>query len=101
MTLDEQVARAMWQNGGGAETPAFSTDPATTPIILAEVERRGLQDRYIKELFAIVMPQSERWDITLNDESGGYIDRLSLFTLLNATPEQHAHAFVICATPAP
>lgn len=63
-----------------------------------EIERRGLQDVYIRALFVQTIPEAARWDITLNAEPGGYIDRASLFLLLRATPEQRARAFLEVAS---
>lgn len=58
-----------------------STDPATTPQLLAEIARRGLQDAYIRAFY----PAYHSFEAISVPE---------LFALLRATPEQHARAFL-------
>ena len=76
----------------GFDLPYYTDDARQTRLILKEIERRILIDVYVTALLIIVLPESERWDIT--SEPGGYVDRQMIFTLLCATPEQHCRAFI-------
>lgn len=72
----------------------FTTDPATTSLLLAEIERQGLQEKYAWEILDIAV-----------GSVGGYMgvaemEAENIFRLIRATPEQHARAF-IAATQVP
>src|SRR5688572_10470760 len=63
----------------GHSPPSYSTDPATTPLLLAEIERRGLIERYMHYLGTM-------------ETSAAYEDDRDAYgwELIRATPEQHA-----------
>jgi hypothetical protein len=63
-----------------------SRDGATIPLLLAEVERRGLIDDYVEHLIVLV----NTTDLLL-DQWPRFTD---IFKLMTATPEQHCRAFL-------
>ena len=68
----------------------FSTDPAATPLLLAEIERRGLRYEYVYALVREIDPSA----INPRVDRGWNVPQLAVWQLLNATPEQHARAFI-------
>lgn len=71
--------------------PRFSTDPAMTTQLFADIERRGLHEAYATALDKIVMgTNADAWD--------EMTDALWIWALLRATPEQHTRAFLEATT---
>ena len=70
-----------YSDDNGKPLPYYATDPTATPILLAEIERRGLQERYIGWFYKHVC-------------TDGMNSRQEVFAILRATPEQHARAFI-------
>jgi hypothetical protein len=74
----------------GAASWSPSTDLVAARILEDEIERRGLQERYMRALIRSVLGEAfmTRMDI------GRALDEKDLFLLLRATPEQRARAFL-------
>ncbi len=101
MELDEQCARAMgWtvvdepinfrgvQVGVagylGRDLPYFASDHNSARLLEDEIERRGLQSTYIEALFTVLGCPGLGWED----------DTAFLWSLIRATPEQKARAFL-------
>lgn len=103
--LDEQCAEALgwvrryspdptiyaWERPDGERVtrsmlPAFSTDRTAVMLLEDEIERRGLQDKYLIAISRILD------DLPLPYEKG--VMPPFLWQLLRATPEQRARAFL-------
>ena len=67
----------------GFDLPYYSDDARQVALLLKEIERRGLQDAYIDEVFNM----------------GNDLSNIT-WGLLCATPEQHCRAFIAVCTPA-
>lgn len=66
-----------------------ATQPAYVSLMLAEIERRGEWEAYVKALMTATGVQ-----VTWSNAGVVSITPRYLVFLLSATPEQHAHAFV-------
>lgn len=68
-----------------------STDSASIPLILAEVERRSLQYEYVEALIALLNVPDLHCDV--------WPRFTDIFKLMNGTPEQHCRAFLEVTKP--
>ena len=72
-----------------ADAPNFSSDSCAASILEDEIERRGLQSKYTTALVQIVAPETEKVTSHLY-----YADDDDFWSLIRATPEQRARAFL-------
>lgn len=85
--IDVACARALGLDPDANELHAieqYSVYPESAKLLEDEIERRGLQDDYMRELLSIVIP------------GGGSV--LAFWKILRATPEQRARAFLKAVT---
>jgi hypothetical protein len=75
-----------WDGHGRTYIPHYSVRPEAARILEEEIERRGLKDTYINELIDACAGQA----ITMLDD----LTFADLWSLIRATPEQRAQAFV-------
>lgn len=85
----------IWEFGDYAPQPLdFASDRNLLPMILAEVERRGIEERFLRAL----MTETPGFHGLLDRAPSGEVlifDKIiTVWPLLNATPEQHCRAFL-------